>query len=154
MFDYNQIMSILFIIFGAFFLLTGKGNISQRILALLALLMPVTGYLSGLSISEILIHIAIGFGGLIVGFLYFIFVVKKGGLVKAFTVLVLWLPIDSLVPVITSLLIVGFLIALIDVLIMKISSSDKAFLTNHYTALLIIVAGIIMSPTFNIPILY
>lgn len=152
MFEYNQLMSIALIAFGSFFLLAGKGRIFNRSLSLLALLMPIAGFLSELSISEILMHIAIGFGGLIVGLLYYTFVIKRGGLLKAFAVVVLWLPFEYLVPTIISLLIVGFVIILIDDLINKVSQSQ--FFTDHFTAILMIFAGIITSPILKIPIIY
>ncbi len=82
------------------------------------------------------------------------FVVKRGGLLKAFAVIVLWLPFDYLLSVIITLLIVGGVMALIDILVMKAFSSDKQFLTKHYTAILMIIAGVIVSPTLNIPIIY
>ena len=154
MFEYNQLMSVAFIFSGAFFLLTGKGNISNRGLGLLAVLMPIAGYFGGLSVSEILTHVAIALGGVIVGFLYFMFVVQRGGLIKAFIVIVLWLPFDYLVPVIITLLLAGFVMSLIDILVMKLLSTDRQFLTKHYTAILMVAAGVIVSPLLNNPNIY
>lgn len=154
MLDYNLSMSMAFIIFGIFFLLMGKGNISHGGLGFLAVLMPIAGYFGGLSVSEILTHVAIAFGGVIVGFLYFMFVVQRGGLIKSFMVIVLWLPIDYLIPVIVTLLITGFVMGLIDTLVMKLLSTDRQFLTKHYTAILMVIAGVIVSPLLNIPIIY
>ena len=154
MFEYNEIMSVAFIISGLLCAIIFRGRIPNFILILLALAMPVTGYLCGMEFSEIGTHVAIGAAGFVLAMLGFMFIVPSGGLWKSLAVVILWLPLEYLMPVLLTLLAAGFVLSLGDVLLKKLSSTKESWLLNRYAAIQTVIAGVILAPSLQLPVVY
>ncbi|WP_306031402.1 hypothetical protein [Stappia sp. MMSF_3263] len=154
MFDYNQIMSLAFVGFGLVCLLRGKGTVPNTGLILLVIAMPVAGLSTGMDVATIAIHLLSGLAGLVVSLLGFAFLFKSGGFWKTVAVLALWLPLPHILPVIGAFCVLCFIPLLIDTLIVRAKPGRRPLFSPHLTAVLLIVAGIAVSPTLALPLLY
>jgi Flp pilus assembly protein protease CpaA len=154
LFDYNQIMSLAFVGFGLVCLFRGKGTVPNTGLILLAAAMPVAGLSSGMDVATIAIHLLSGVAGLVVCLLGFAFLFKRGGFWKTIAVLALWLPLPHILPVIGAFCVLWFIPLLIDTLAARARPGGQPVLAPHRTAILLIVAGLAVSPTLALPLLY
>ncbi|WP_040617101.1 hypothetical protein [Roseibium sp. TrichSKD4] len=107
-----------------------------------------------MTVANLAAHAQAGLVAMALGFLFFTFVIQSVGLAKSAMVIALWLPTNYIFTKAYMLVLIGTGMFTIAVFIAKINPNLPNPLSKHFTAILFICAGLLVSPHLTLNVGY